>query len=78
MYAKLLVFGPAGYMLGPAGYMVVAHVILVSVLVQILLFSFFEGLLFNLGICWDMDLDQDLDQGLTIDTPRPTMILVLF
>ena len=30
--------------------------------VQILLFSFFGGLLFDSGACWD----KDLDQGLTI------------
>ena len=24
------------------------------------------GLLFNLGVCWDIDLDLDMDQGLTI------------
>ena len=35
-------------------------------LVQILLFSFFGGLLFNLGACWDRGPDLDLDQGLTI------------
>ena len=32
--------------------------------VHILLFSFFGGLLFNLGVCWDRDLN--LDQGLSI------------
>ena len=26
--------------------------------------SFLGGLLFNMGVCWDLDLD--LDQGLTI------------
>ena len=31
-----------------------------------MLVSFLGGLLFDLGACWDKDLDQDLDQGLTI------------
>ena len=31
-------------------------------------FSFFGGLLFDLGACWDKGLDSDLDQGLTIFT----------
>ena len=35
-------------------------------LIQILLFLFFGGLLFDLGTCWDRGLDLDLDQGLTI------------
>ena len=52
-------------MLGPAGYMV-AHVILVSALGPNPSFSFFGGLLFNFGACWDRGLDLDLDQGLTI------------
>ena len=30
------------------------------------LFSFFGGLLFNLGACWDRGPNMDLDQGLTI------------
>ena len=29
-------------------------------------FSFFGGLLLDLGACWDKGLDSDLDQGLTI------------
>ena len=28
--------------------------------------SFFRGLLFHLGACWDRGPDLDLDQGLTI------------
>ena len=41
---------------------VVAHVILVSAQGPNPFFSFFGGLLFDLGACWD----QDLDLGLTI------------
>ena len=47
--------------------MVLAHVILGSAHnVQILLFFFLGGLLFDLGVCWDRGLDLDFDQGLTI------------
>ena len=45
---------------------VVAHVILVSALGPNPSFSFFWGLLFNLGACLDRGPDLDLDQGLTI------------
>ena len=44
--AGYMVDGPAGYMLGPAGYMVVAHVILVSAQVLLVL---------TLGL-WDFGL----------------------
>ena len=40
-----------------------SHVILVS---KSFFFSFFGGLLFNLGACWDKSLDSDFDQCLTI------------
>ena len=49
--------------MGWAG-VVVAHVILVPALGPNPFISFFGGLLFNLGVCWDRGLD--LDQGLTI------------
>ena len=42
------------------------HVILVSALGPNPSFSFFGGLLFNLGACWDRGPELDLDQGLTI------------
>ena len=45
---------------------VVAHVILVSAQGPNPSFSFFGGLLFDLGACWDKGLDLDLYQGLTI------------
>ena len=48
------------------GGVVVAHVILVSAQGPNPFFSFFGGLLFNLGACFDKGLDSDLDQGLTI------------
>ena len=47
---------------GWGGVVVVAHVILVSAQGPNPFFFFFGGLLFDLGACWD----QDLDQGLTI------------
>ena len=46
----------------------VAHVILVSAQgPNPSFFSFFGGLLFDLGACLDKGLDSDLDQGLTIN-----------
>ena len=48
------------------GVVVVAHVILVSAQGPNPSFSFFGGLLFDLGACLDKGLDLDLDQGLTI------------
>ena len=45
---------------------VVAHVILVSAQGPNPSFSFYGGLLFDLGAGWDKGLDSDLDQGLTI------------
>ena len=44
----------------------VAYVILVLAQGPNPSFSFFGGLLFDLGACWDKGLDLDLDQGLTI------------
>ena len=46
------------------GVVVVAHVKIVSAQGPNPSISFFGGQLFNLRVCWDLDLD--LDQGLTI------------
>ena len=43
-----------------------AHVILVSALGPNSSIFLFWRTFIQLGDCWDMDLDQDLDQGLTI------------
>ena len=51
--------------MGWGGGGVVAHVILVSALGPNPSFFHFWGLLFDLGACWD----SDLDQGLTIMKP---------
>ena len=50
------------YWWGGGVVVVVAHAIIVSAQGPNPFFSFFGGLLFDLGACWD----KDLDQGLTI------------